>query len=47
MLTASGTPANSISYEFTMNNGTGQPILISSSATSRQNIAAIGSTLCI
>jgi Tfp pilus assembly protein PilW len=37
----------SVSYEFTMSNGTGRPILISSSATSRQNIALIGSTLCI
>jgi type II secretory pathway pseudopilin PulG len=37
----------SVSYEFAMADGTGKPILISSTATSRQPIALLGSTLCI
>ena len=47
MLTTSGIPVTSVSYEFTMADGSGRPILISSSATSRQAIALLGSTLCI
>lgn len=45
ILTADATPARSVSFEFTMANGpAGKPILITSSASTRQTIT--GSTSC-
>lgn len=46
ILSASGNPTSSVSWEFTMSAGSGQPQLFTSSTTSRQNITASGSSAC-